>query len=87
MVKGCAQQRGRVELRFRDQGRGAPRACHLGTLWLLHGVQDFLCALSAAFVWVLCNMGEFVPANCGRQVAELFLEKEMAAVEGVRQNR
>ena len=38
-------------------------------------------------VWVLCNMGEIVPANYGRQVAELFLEKEMAAVEDGRQNR
>jgi len=38
-------------------------------------------------VWVLCNMGEIVPANYGRQVAELFLEKEMAAVEEGRQNR
>ena len=37
-------------------------------------------------VWVLCNMGEIVPANYGRQVAELFLEKEMAAVEEGRQS-
>ncbi len=29
----------------------------------------------------------FVPANYGRQVAELFLEKEMAVVEEERQNR
>jgi CubicO group peptidase (beta-lactamase class C family) len=29
-------------------------------------------------VWVLCNMGEIVPANYGRQVAELFLEQEMS---------
>ena len=37
-------------------------------------------------VWVLCNMGEIVPVNYGRQVAELFLEKEMAAVEEGRQS-
>ena len=37
-------------------------------------------------VWVLCNMGEIVPANYGQQVAELFLEKEMAAVEEGRQS-
>lgn len=37
-------------------------------------------------VWVLCNMGEIVPANYGRQVAELFLEKEMVAVEEGRQS-
>jgi hypothetical protein len=37
-------------------------------------------------VWVLCNMGEIVPANYGRQVAELFLEKEMAAVGEGRQS-
>ncbi len=28
--------------------------------------------------WVLCNMGEIVPANYARQVAELFLADEMA---------
>lgn len=32
-------------------------------------------------VWVLCNMGEIVPATYGRRVAELYLGTEMTAPE------
>jgi hypothetical protein len=41
------------------------------TSYVRYPEQDFS-------VWVLCNMGEIVPADYGRQVAELFLEGAMS---------
>jgi hypothetical protein len=32
--------------------------------------------------WVLCNMGEIVPRNYARKVAELFLAGEMVERDG-----
>lgn len=37
--------------------------------------------------WVLCNMGEIVPANYARQVAELFLAGEMTERDGELNNQ